>query len=1119
MISPQQLFIRWIEFSAVGVLMLVAAKIAISRLRQPADRINLIVMTFVITAAVPLLMAFIPMPHWQLGLVATEQAGANKIPSDSILPPASQSSTPLPQEASREVALVPDAIAPERMEISPSAPSLEGEGRLDYRTTAEAPSIQAATIPPTESQSIPAPWRWDPWWCATLFLVLSYGFAATLFLVETFAGRRRLQQLAKRAALADDHVAGTWREITAGRGNRVRLLVSSEITGPMAYGTLRPTVMIPESIATGDPAVLEFCLKHEWTHVEHGDLHAWGLTWVCQFFIWFQPLFWMLRRDLRVCQDFLADHRAAGDEIGRIEYSALLLAFTKERMGRPIPGVIAFFDRSSNLSRRIKMLLNSNLTLRLRSPRAFCAGAGIVLFACAALFGAVRLNTATASSSEPNSHGEETPSLPTAPQDTPSDNKNAAIKIIRGSVVDQGGKPVAKAKISLPLRHVPVRIASTTTDDAGQFELKFPSDWLDTRLTGNQWTLWAYAPGHGITSENVGKVVVQGANELTVKIALPAEVKTSFKILTPKSEPLPGALVESQHYKSPIAYEYIPEELLKLFAPRTDAQGVATFMALEPKHLMSIQIVSEAFGKQVIRVDREPLEAVRTIKLRAPGRIEGRLVGGRPEWTRGVKISFSTDNRDEWSDSSGNAQVVTDNEGRFVVPIIACGGPVHTYVGIDSAHPVLPRLEEDLYLKEGETLRMEIPLVPTRLVQGTILTKSNGKPVPKAEISLGFGSFRQSAHAVTDAKGRYQARVLPGPVRLQIISMPGDFAQLGTPWASPVQVPEGVNMFDLPKIEVVSTHDLSGSLVGEKNEPLAGMQVMASDQNRRHGFGKTDAKGQFTMKVPDGVETTFEVYLEKEGGVAATVVQKDPLILRYVADKREQKFEAERAAKADVTLTGRILSDGKPLAGVTLNLSRGVPVFSSLVKSSNSRPAYYDSSRIVPVGKAESDADGRYRLTGLKAGDQYSIEIKPPFPAADPTWTYQSPYSPRLSDTIKGDFALPDLNLRKLNQSLAGIVVDPAGKPVVGAQISVQLQKGGASVGRISSSGPPPWTTTDNQGKFKLQQLPDEPLAIFAYIRTSDKGGPIRFPAKVPAGKNQQNIRVVLDPSLVEEEK
>jgi hypothetical protein len=174
--------------------------------------------------------------------------------------------------------------------------------------------------------------------------------------------------------------------------------------------------------------------------------------------------------------------------------------------------------------------------------------------------------------------------------------------------------------------------------------------------------------------------------------------------------------------------------------------------------------------------------------------------------------------------------------------------------------------------------------------------------------------------------------------------------------------------------------------------------------------------------------------------------------------------------------------------------------------------------RSEEVTKTESDSNGAYRLPGLKAGDSYRVQVTSSTPVADPTWHYQSPYFPQLKDTDRGEISLPDLNLRKLTQTLSGQVVDPDGKPVSGAQIVATMRKTFTSIPRLTDNGPPPWTTTDKEGRFRLEQLPDEPLGIMAYL-SSKTGTAIRFPAKTNVELNQKDIRIVLDPSLVEEDK
>ena len=75
--------------------------------------------------------------------------------------------------------------------------------------------------------------------------------------------------------------------------------------------------------------------------------------------LFYQPLFWWLRRQLRLCQDYLADARAAG--VGSAEdYAAFLVCLARVRRFGPIVPALGIGDRRSNLYRRIIMLVQNH---------------------------------------------------------------------------------------------------------------------------------------------------------------------------------------------------------------------------------------------------------------------------------------------------------------------------------------------------------------------------------------------------------------------------------------------------------------------------------------------------------------------------------------------------------------------------------------------------------------------------------------------------------------------------------------------------------------------------------------------------------------------------------------
>ena len=101
------------------------------------------------------------------------------------------------------------------------------------------------------------------------------------------------------------------------------------------WGVRRPVIMLPSSTSTDDDITrLRYCLAHEWTHVVRRDYATWQLATLLQLFLYYQPLFWQLRRQLAVSMDQLADAAAAGHGESPPDYAAFLLELAR-RHRRP----------------------------------------------------------------------------------------------------------------------------------------------------------------------------------------------------------------------------------------------------------------------------------------------------------------------------------------------------------------------------------------------------------------------------------------------------------------------------------------------------------------------------------------------------------------------------------------------------------------------------------------------------------------------------------------------------------------------------------------------------------------------------------------------------------------
>ena len=91
--------------------------------------------------------------------------------------------------------------------------------------------------------------------------------------------------------------------------------------------------------------------------------------------LFYQPLFWWLRRQLRLCQDYLADDRAAALASAE-DYATYLvrLAIASERSALQALGVS---DRRSNLYRRVAMLVQDHEPLEHRCRPLWSVTAGV----------------------------------------------------------------------------------------------------------------------------------------------------------------------------------------------------------------------------------------------------------------------------------------------------------------------------------------------------------------------------------------------------------------------------------------------------------------------------------------------------------------------------------------------------------------------------------------------------------------------------------------------------------------------------------------------------------------------------------------------------------------------
>jgi beta-lactamase regulating signal transducer with metallopeptidase domain/protocatechuate 3,4-dioxygenase beta subunit len=381
---------NWLAHAALGgFLFLALGCLAVRFCHQPVRRLRLIELTLLGGLLAPWLTLVPVLPHWSLGLLhATPPASAQVVPEE--MPVASPTNEPLtPPPISANVLAVKSMTPVDRpvQEEAVAAPAVL------------APESSPASAKNPVTEPVPA-----SFWIASAYgcLVAGYSVWWLLGVVQLF----RLRMASVPAAPA---VIAEFRRIAGAGGDRVRLLVSERMQLPLTFTWLRPVIILPAQLCQESGGALRFCLAHEWSHIEGYDSFRWQLASFAQFFFFYQPLFWWLRRQLRLAQDFLADARAAEQAPQAEDYAEYLVSLARRRLAASALLALGIGDRRSNLYRRILMLLNTRQPLERRRPGRWNLGVAVAALLILGAAAAIRLDAGSADEDKKDPPAKEEP--------------------------------------------------------------------------------------------------------------------------------------------------------------------------------------------------------------------------------------------------------------------------------------------------------------------------------------------------------------------------------------------------------------------------------------------------------------------------------------------------------------------------------------------------------------------------------------------------------------------------------------------------------------------------------------------------------------------------------------
>jgi len=156
-----------------------------------------------------------------------------------------------------------------------------------------------------------------------------------------------------------------------GVGGRIRVMVSPALVAPIAFGALRPTVGLPaEFAAANGRREREAMLAHELAHLSARDPFWLGLADIATIVLWWHPLAWWARRQLRAACETAADEASLLVEDGPAVLANCLVTLAARLPARRAFGLLGMAGFRSDLGRRVERLLQlRGGALRSATPR------------------------------------------------------------------------------------------------------------------------------------------------------------------------------------------------------------------------------------------------------------------------------------------------------------------------------------------------------------------------------------------------------------------------------------------------------------------------------------------------------------------------------------------------------------------------------------------------------------------------------------------------------------------------------------------------------------------------------------------------------------------------------
>jgi RNA polymerase sigma factor (sigma-70 family) len=386
--------------------------------------------------------------------------------------------------------------------------------------------------------------------------------------------------------------------------------------------------------------------------------------------------------------------------------------------------------------------------------------------------------------------------------------------------------------------------------------------------------------------------------------------------------------------------------------------------------------------------------------------------------------------------AEGRVETRTDAEGRFRL------------AGIPASAKARCDLTKEGYVTTGvmpsKDKEADFTLPLGGAIEGKVVYGDTGEPAPNLRVDAtalthGAGQpdyyYEDRGSGITDQEGKFRIADLPPSSATVGVHMRQMHADYTAERATNVPVRSGETTSGVV-LTLIKGGTLKGAVVdAETGTLVAGATVGAIRLGESYGSTETNAEGHYSLRLPPGA------YSLQWGGpegyfidFGANREEMPTVTLLEGQDVEVPLLKVTPAARITVMV---LKPTGEPAAGVSVAVAGDPTTYFTLAATDSSGRAELDNQRPgVTLRLTARNAEGTLRGQGqirLKAGDANELVI-----------------------ALKEAVPCP----------VTGIVVDPDGRPIAGADVAF-YQPNGDGVWMPLHGG----ATTDGQGRFEVKDL------------------------------------------------